>query len=282
MTLAALDFAPVSVVIPAFRAAGTIASAIESVAAQTLWPMEVIVVDDGSNDGTAACVERLAPRYPPDWLKLKVLRHNEGAASARNAGWDLALGEYVAFLDADDTWHPRKLELQYGYLRDHPDVALCGHRFHFAGDPRIKKELSLPLQAQRISSRGIVLSNPFITPSVMVRSDVPLRFHPGKRHMEDHLLWMEIVLSGYPTVRISAPLAVIGKAQFGERGLSAQLWAMERGELHNYRHLRSSGHIGGLAAALLMGYSLAKFGRRLLIVAARRLGVPGFLGAGQA
>jgi glycosyltransferase involved in cell wall biosynthesis len=262
--------APVSAVIPAYRAKATIAGAIESVAAQTMRPREVIVVDDGSCDGTADIVRTLASRYEPSWLKLLILDHNEGAASARNAGWATAQGEYVAFLDADDTWHPQKLEIQYGYLRSNPKVAICGHRFVFFWDKSVKSE-ELPKGVESISPLQILMSNPFVTPSVMVRADVPFRFQTGKRHMEDHLLWMEIALAGFDVVRLSEPLAVIRKSQFGESGLSADLWAMEKGELHNYWFLFKSGRATWLGAMGLIGYSLAKYVRRLLIVAARRV-----------
>jgi len=262
--------APVSVVIPAYRAKATIALAIESVAAQTMRPLEVIVVDDGSGDGTADFVTALASRYETGWLKLLALEHNEGAASARNAGWAAAQGEYVAFLDADDAWLPQKIEVQYAYLRGHPEVAVCGHRFGFEGDRQMQAEALPAIQAESIRPMRMLLSNPFVTPSVMVRADLPLRFHTGKRHMEDHLLWMEAALDGFKVVRLSAPLAVIGKAQFGESGLSADLWKMEQSELHNYRYLWESGRIGLLVALPLMIFSLAKYARRLLIVAARR------------
>jgi hypothetical protein len=262
--------APVSAVIPAYRAKTTVARAIESVAAQTVRPLEVIVVDDGSGDGTADFVRALASSYETGWLKLLALEHNEGAASARNAGWAAAQGEYVAFLDADDAWLPQKIEVQYAYLRSHPQVALCGHRFGFAGDMQMQAETVPPIQAEPIRPMRILLSNPFVTPSVMVRTDLPLRFHTGKRHMEDHLLWMEAALDGFMVVRLSAPLAVIGKAQFGASGLSADLWKMEQSELHNYRSLWKTGRVGLLVALPLMVFSLAKYARRLLVVAARR------------
>jgi glycosyltransferase involved in cell wall biosynthesis len=263
--------APVSVVIPAFCARGTIARAIESVSAQTLRPQEVIVVDDDSGDGTADFVRSLASRHEAGWLKLLALEHNQGAASARNAGWAIAQGEYVAFLDADDAWLPQKIDIQYAYLSSHPEVAVCGHCFTFEGDGLVQAGTVPPMQAESIRPARMLVSNPFVTPSVMVRADLPLRFHAGKRHMEDHLLWMEAALDGFKVVRLSVPLAVIGKAQFGESGLSADLWKMERGELHNYRVLCESGRIGWLTMLPLMGVSLAKYARRLLIVAARRI-----------
>lgn len=262
--------APVSVVIPAYCAKATILEAIESVAAQTLRPQEVIVVDDKSGDGTASYVETLAGNYAQGWLQVLPLDKNVGAASARNAGWDGASGAFIAFLDADDVWHPRKIEYQFQYLRDHPDVSLCGHAFRFDHGDGDTDEPFQDRMPETISPLRLILKNPFVTPSVMLRADIPLRFHTGKRHMEDHLLWMEIALAGYKVVRLAAPLAVIRKAQFGESGLSADLWAMERGDLHNYWHLHRTGRIGVISTVLLWGASLLKYGRRLVIVVVRR------------
>lgn len=262
--------APVSVVIPAFRAKATIAEAVDSVAKQTQLPLEVIVIDDGSKDGTGAFVEELALRYDRNWLKVLELAENQGAASARNAGWSVARAEFVAFLDADDRWHPNKIEYQYEYMRTHPEVALCGHDYCIAPDSETVLNLANQALDEHIPPLRLLLFNPLVTPSVMLRARVPFRFMPGKRHTDDHLLWMEIALSGLRVVKLAAPLAVIGKDLYGAGGLSSQMWAMEKGELHNYWHLKTTGMIGLSAAIGLMTFSFAKYLRRLLIVGVRR------------
>jgi glycosyltransferase involved in cell wall biosynthesis len=96
----------VSVVIPAFRAERTIQRAIDSVLAQSVPVQEVIVVDDGSPDDLAAIVQRHGAPV------ILVRQANRGAAHARNTGIERSTGTYVAFLDADDYWEPRKLEYQ--------------------------------------------------------------------------------------------------------------------------------------------------------------------------
>jgi teichuronic acid biosynthesis glycosyltransferase TuaG len=100
----------ISVIVPAFRAKATIKRALMSIASQTLKPTEVIVVDDGSEDGTfeaaEACRENLSE------IQLKVFQqNNQGAGAARNKAIDEARCEIIAFLDADDEWLPEKLEL---------------------------------------------------------------------------------------------------------------------------------------------------------------------------
>ncbi len=101
--------ADVSVVIPAWRAAATIGRALASVGAQTATPGEVIVVDDGSTDGTAAVAQAAAGLLGS--IPLRVLRQaNAGAGAARNRGIEAAQGALLAFLDADDEWLPAKIE----------------------------------------------------------------------------------------------------------------------------------------------------------------------------
>ena len=99
----------VSVIVPAYNASSTIAEALRSALAQTLRETEVLVVDDGSTDDTAAVVERVAER---DGRVRLIRQANAGVATARNAAIASARGTFVAPLDADDVWYPEKLAAQ--------------------------------------------------------------------------------------------------------------------------------------------------------------------------
>jgi glycosyltransferase involved in cell wall biosynthesis len=105
------------VVIPAYNSAGTVAAAITSALRQSVSDVEVIVVDDGSTDGTAEAARSIADE------RVEVLSQpNGGAAAARNTGIRAARGQYVALLDADDLWVPWKLERQLAVFAERPEV----------------------------------------------------------------------------------------------------------------------------------------------------------------
>jgi glycosyltransferase involved in cell wall biosynthesis len=108
----------VSAIIPVYNCAKYIGKSIESVLAQTYRPHEIIVVDDGSTDGT---YEALNPYL--DSI-IYVYQKNAGEPAARNTGIRRSSGGYIAFLDADDLWMPDKLELQMDYFAAHPECAL--------------------------------------------------------------------------------------------------------------------------------------------------------------
>ncbi|OIP92503.1 MAG: glycosyl transferase [Syntrophobacteraceae bacterium CG2_30_61_12] len=109
----------VSVVIPTFNRAHLVAEAIRSVLAQTLPPLEIIVVDDGSRDATSEGLAAFGP-------KIRVIRQeHRGVSATRNAGIAAARGTWLALLDSDDLWRPTKLEAQIRYLEQHPDLLLC-------------------------------------------------------------------------------------------------------------------------------------------------------------
>jgi len=120
--------ADIAVVIPAYNAARYIAEAIESVLAQTLPPAEIIVVDDGSTDATA----EVAGGFPG----VMVLRQaHRGVSAARNAAVEASRAPFIAFLDADDIWLPRKLEVQWEFGGHHPapGVVMARQVYHFEG-----------------------------------------------------------------------------------------------------------------------------------------------------
>jgi glycosyltransferase involved in cell wall biosynthesis len=125
-----MNWPPISVVIPVHNGARFIGEAIESVFAQTCAPVEIIVVDDGSTDGTEDVVRTLSGPVPLSFVR----QAHQGAAVARNRGVQDAKGKWVAFLDADDLWYSNKLEVQVEALRRYPEVPFVYSTMDYCDD----------------------------------------------------------------------------------------------------------------------------------------------------
>ena len=253
----------VSVVIPLHNSASTIERCIRSVIEQTLPPLEIIAVDDASTDSTCETIERLASTSPIP-IRLERLQENLGPGITRNTGWDVARGDLIAFLDADDAWHPRKLEIQVRVMADHPNVVMSCHRHSFS---TINDWEPSPSPSHRtFGLRSFLVKNRCSTPSVMLRRDIPERFGSGS-HSEDYALWMRIVSAHGPCIRIESPLVHCTNPAFGGTGLSGQLVAMERAELAGFRALWKNGLISLPAFVATSLWSIAKFVVRVVRVA---------------
>ena len=124
----------VSCILPVYNGERYLSQALNSILAQSHRPSEIIVVDDGSTDGTAAVVSRYGSRVRYLW------QPNSGPAAARNIGLSVVLGEFVAFLDADDLWHPEKLKRQMARFEAHPVLDLCVTHVQNFWIPELREE----------------------------------------------------------------------------------------------------------------------------------------------
>jgi glycosyltransferase involved in cell wall biosynthesis len=264
---------PVSVVIPCYKCKQTILRAIRSIVNQTTEPSEVVLVEDCSNDGTLEYLEELRKHFPPDWIKILPLMINRGPGYARNAGWEAATQPYVAFLDADDAWHPEKLRIQYDWMCDNPEAVLVGHASIQLERDDAHLALTDEVLVKRISRLQLLLSNArggFAVRTAMFHRNLSIRFDPSKRYMEDHWWLLVMAFSNYKIYKMPLPLAYTFKADWGESGLSGRLWEMEKEELDNYWRLQRMGLIARPVALIFTIFSLLKFFRRVIISATRR------------
>lgn len=186
----------VSVVIPAYKAAGTICRAIDSVLVQSVPVHEIIVVDDGSPDHLAEVVER----HYGDRVVL-IRKPNGGAASARNLGIERSTGEIIAFLDADDYWEPNKVELQVGLFQEHAELGLIAGRYfqEQPGGARFASRMDCEEWYDRLlTPRGALafrLATLSWTGTVAIRRSAlgSERFVSGLEPAEDRDLWVRLI-----------------------------------------------------------------------------------------
>ncbi len=209
----------VSVVIPTFDRRLMLPQALDSVIAQSRAPCEIIVVDDGSTDGTA---EMMAADYA-DVCCLRQPRR--GVSTARNAGIQRAQGEWVAFLDSDDAWKPNKLERQLAALAAHPDQRLCHtDEIWVRGGVRVNPKRKHAKRGGMIFEACLPLC--CISPSsVMIHRtvfDAVGAFDENLPACEDYDLWLRIC-SRFPVLFLDEPLVIkhgghddqLSRAHFG-------------------------------------------------------------------
>jgi len=230
----------VSVVIPAYNAEKTLGLTLESVLAQSLDDVEVIVVDDGSTDGTAAVANGVG--RPVRCISM----HNGGVSKARNTGIDAATGRYVAFLDADDLWEPSKLQLQVERLDADPVAGAS-----YTGFKRVDDDLNTLSKVPAVSYPDLcqallLFSAVAKISSSMVERSLPIRFDPRFSQCADwdYLLRVSQVtrFCAIPDLLVSyrcSPGQMSSDIGLLERDTFAVLDAFFSGALGDpYRHMR--------------------------------------------
>jgi teichuronic acid biosynthesis glycosyltransferase TuaG len=195
--------ADVTVVTAAFNAHAVIARAVESVARQTFRPLEHIVVDDGSTDGTAELLRKLESQHQT----LRVISQiNQGAGAARNAGIRLARGRYIAFLDADDFWDPGKLEAQLAFMQK------SGASFTY-GSYRVKRRGSNDPDRETnppsvLTYNDLLRGCPIGCLTVMFDTSIHGKQEmPNVRRGQDWGLWLKLTRTGRNAYRYPGTLA---------------------------------------------------------------------------
>lgn len=199
----------VSVLMPVFNAAATVARAIESVRRQTFADWELIIVDDGSTDATPDALRD----YARTDARVGVWRRpHEGIARALNAGLAEARGEFVARMDADDIAHPERLGAQVEFLRapENAALGLVGCEVEFGGDALLNAGYALHVawQNELRTPEEIVLNrfveSPLAHPSVMFRRELVVRhggYHDGD-FPEDYELWLRWMDAGVRMAKV--------------------------------------------------------------------------------
>ena len=212
----------VSVVMPVYNAAAWLPRAVESVLAQSHRNLELVAVDDGSHDDSLAILRGFAQAD----ARVRVQRQpaNGGVAAARNAALAAARGNYVAFLDADDWWHPAKLERQLASLRASGERISYAAYWRVAEDGRVLSRVDPPA---RLEHRDMLASN-FIgnLTGLYARElgDVPFR----RIGHEDYAFWLEQVRRAGAAVRADSaePLAwyLVRESSLSANKLRAARW----------------------------------------------------------
>jgi glycosyltransferase involved in cell wall biosynthesis len=230
----------VSVVLPTYNRADYLEEALESVLAQTFADFEVVVVDDGSTDDTPARLARYGER-------IRVIRQeNRGVGAARNRGIEAARGRYVAFIDNDDLWHPRKLEVQHAFMASHPGFVGCSVPFCFSTEPgRVAFDLGVCDAGGEVRDavRKYVEGELFLLNSAAMLDMEKLgslRFLAEKGSIEDVPFHIRLLMRG--------PYGVAGRDILATYRIHPANWSRSARHLHGgiakLRRMQAAGHFG--------------------------------------
>ncbi|HWP57415.1 MAG TPA: glycosyltransferase [Candidatus Acidoferrales bacterium] len=225
----------ISVVIPTYNRREMVREAIESVLRQTCRDFELIVVDDGSEDGTGALLARYGEK-----LRLCAQPHR-GVAAARNRGVQESRGYYLAFLDSDDLWLPRKLEVQLAFMRENPSIEICQteeiwYRNGVRVNPRVKHRkpsgdiFRASLELCLVSPSAVMMTRSLFESAGGFDESFPA--------CEDYDLWLRIARF-YPVALIAEPL-VIKRGGHSDQ-LSRSLWGLDRFRARSLQKLLDAG-----------------------------------------
>jgi glycosyltransferase involved in cell wall biosynthesis len=237
----------VSVIIPTFNRRKFVREAVASVRAQRLGAGEIVVVDDGSTDGTAETLTRTFG----NGIRL-VRTPNRGVAAARNAGVADSCGDLIAFLDSDDLWLPDKLSTQAAFLREYPETEICQ-----TGETWIRNGVRVNPCAHHRKPNGDVfvpsLQRCLVSPSaVLLRRSLFERvggFDESLPACEDYDLWLRIAVDT-PVWCVSTPL-VVKRGGHADQ-LSRRFWGMDRFRVASLLRLLASDRLRALQRAAVV------------------------------
>ncbi len=186
----------ISVVCPTYNSAPFVVRALESVFAQTVSPFEIIVADDGSTDDTVEIAKALLESKASIASEVLVNNHR-GAGAARNAGIRRAAGEWIAFLDSDDSWHPRKLEVVVGAIVAHPEAQLfCHNEEHRRSDGSVRLlDYGVRFSPGKPLTSQLYFNNLFSPSAVTCRRSMLHQsglFDESLRSAQDYELWIRM------------------------------------------------------------------------------------------
>jgi glycosyltransferase involved in cell wall biosynthesis len=172
-----MDQPLISCIIGVYNGERYIGEAVDSILAQTYRSLEIVVADDGSTDSTSAIVNRYGPPVRYFW------QPNAGPGAARNLGLGNAQGEFIAFLDADDLWHPEKLERQLSRFQARPDLEMCVTHVQNFWDPALQE-----IEAKFREHRPIKPLPGYVTQALLARRNLFEKlgyFDAAWRHIHD-------------------------------------------------------------------------------------------------
>lgn len=243
----------VSIIMPAYNAKHHISEAIQSVLKQDYEFYELIIVNDGSEDNTAEIVNNYA--INDKRIFLHNLKKNSGVAKARNYGINIAKGEFIAFLDSDDSWHPNKLTKQIRYMIENKAKVSCTN-YRRISDSNKNTTIICP---SNITYEKLLTSNFIANSSAIYNAKILGKYYQESIGHEDYLMWLEILKD---TKAITVPEVLMDYTE-NKNGISSNI---VKGAIWHWKILKKQKEINLIQKMLYMiTYTYYAFMKRLKI-----------------
>ncbi len=211
----------ISVLMTAYNAEKYIAQAIESILNQTYTDYEFIIINDGSTDDTPNIIQKYADQ--DSRIIFVDNKQNQGLIAVLNQGLDMAHGEFIARMDADDISLPQRFEKQIAYLDMNPEVGVLGTLIH-GFDAMDAEGIQIPV----VTVFDLLKQNYIAHPSVMMRKEVldkySLRYNPEYKHCEDLELWSRMIF----LTKIHNLMEVLLMYRITGNNISTQNWDLQQ------------------------------------------------------
>ncbi|WP_412470494.1 MULTISPECIES: glycosyltransferase family 2 protein [unclassified Halobacteriovorax] len=200
----------VSVIIPVYNASQYIIETLASVVVQTYNNLEIIVVDDCSKDNSVDVVQDYLSKCDVKFILKRCEKNFGGPAGPRNIGVECSSGDYIAFLDADDIWHPKKLEVQIKLLENSNALLVSSLKYDFLdGDNYYFNNNLNKLETEIITYNRTLFKNTIYLSSVLIsRKKLIYKFNEAKEFsgVEDYYLWLSLLKNGSKAILIKENL----------------------------------------------------------------------------
>ena len=203
----------ISIIVPVYNAGNYISKTIENVTAQTYTDWELLLVDDCSKDKSCEIIEEEIRRFEKsgnekDKIRLLKQKENAGAANARNRGIDESRGRYIAFLDADDVWHPEKLEKELNFMQE-KDAGFVFTAYEF-GDADARPTGRIVHVPETLTFKEALSRTVIFTSTVLFdKEKIPLDLlHMPVIASEDTACWWRILKSGITAYGLEEALVI--------------------------------------------------------------------------
>ncbi len=222
---------PISVIIPTYNRLPVLGRAVQSVLKQTFSDFELILIDDGSSDGTERWIQ--SQGFPIRYF----YQDHCGVSTARNRGIRESRGEWISFLDSDDVWHKQKLEKQMDYLREKPDIQICQtNEIWFRNGRRVNSGKKHQKQGGWIFQNCLPACA--ISPSAVMMHKTIFKtvgfFDENLPACEDYDLWLRVAL--HFSVGLLEDSLVIKYGGHSDQ-LSRQIWGLDRFRIESLRKI---------------------------------------------